>query len=603
MISIFYNELNNPLIDLIIIFILLNGFYLIGSIIISSLGISELIRSVSKQKYQNIIISINFVLLVSYPIFLFLEHVNLILFLYFVIIFLFGLKNIIRKIKEFKFRKHRNLQIQEKFLFVIIFFLLLLSLSPVTNADSLAYHSYIGKYLVDKGSFPVSIHFPHLRTMGSGEILIGLGLVANIEQFNSVIQMVGLISLVGIIKNTKFKTYMPMLLICSPIVIVFISSVKPQLFHIASNGLIFSIVIKNFYIIKKNIYNQKNIFFFASILITSITAKFSFVLSSFIVFGLIFYESLVRNFFLKFISILSLSLIIFYLPTLYWKWTMYGGNFLELIYSPFTTNLTGIDNFKNMLMNHGNEKPIYWILFPLHYKEITQTIGIGSILYFLLFHKFKENILNIIIVSFFIFIGFKFGQKQPRFFYEVYFWIIFLLCIKNETLLNNKFFKILILLQSSIFFLIISYGVVNLSPGLISKNFEQKILRKNADGYLLYKWSNFVLKEKKNHVIYFHRSISLAENEAISSNFLYYINPEDEGAKIYFDKLKELNPKYALVYKKSDIEKYKKCFIGLYQKKQNVGFHATRNPLARGNYYDGYIFEIDSKLFPDCIKK
>ena len=50
------------------------------------------------------------------------------------------------------------------------------------------------------------VHFPHqyffhtLEQFGSGEIIIGLGLVANIEQLNSFVQMIGLIGLFGIIK-------------------------------------------------------------------------------------------------------------------------------------------------------------------------------------------------------------------------------------------------------------------------------------------------------------------------------------------------------------------------------------------------------------------
>ena len=68
--------------------------------------------------------------------------------------------------------------------------------------------------------------------------------------------------------------------------------------------------------------------------------------------------------------------------------------------------------------------------------------------------------------------------------------------------------------------------------------------------------------------MYFHRSISLAENKAVSSNFLYYIDPKDPKSKIYFEKLRSLNPKYAVLYLKSDLNKYSNCFIELVEKKK-----------------------------------
>ena len=318
----------------------------------------------------------------------------------------------------------------------------------------------------------------------------------------------------------------------------------------------------------KNITNKNNIIFFIFIIITSITAKFSFILSGFIISSLILFEAYKRKYLLNTFIIICILLTIFYFPNLFWKWTQYGGNFLELIYSPFTTNLVGIDNFKSMLMNHGNEKPFYWLFFPLHYKEITQTLGVGFLLYFFLIYNYKKNTLGLVVVTFFILIGFLFGQKQPRFFFEVYFWIIFLVCLNRETISNNYFFKGLVILQSFIVFLVSFYGVVTLSQGLISNKLEQKVLKDHANGYSLYRWANSVLNENRDPVMYFHRSISLAKNKAVSSNFLYYIDPKDPESKIYFEKLRSISPKYAVLYLKSDLNKYSNCFIELVEKKK-----------------------------------
>ena len=34
---------------------------------------------------------------------------------------------------------------------------------------------------------------------------------------------------------------------------------------------------------------------------------------------------------------------------------------------------------------------------------------------------------------------------------------------------------------------------------------------------------------------------------------------------------------------------------------EKVGNHASRKPFGRGNIYNGYLFEIDTKKLPNCL--
>ena len=87
MISIFYNELNHPIIDVVIIFILMHGFYLVGSKLILFMKIGNIIRSVSDQKYQNIIIGLNFFTLILFTIINLFEHAEIFLLIIFCLVF------------------------------------------------------------------------------------------------------------------------------------------------------------------------------------------------------------------------------------------------------------------------------------------------------------------------------------------------------------------------------------------------------------------------------------------------------------------------------------------------------------------------------------
>jgi hypothetical protein len=54
--------------------------------------------------------------------------------------------------------------------------LFLLSIAPITNADSLGYHMTVGKIINEIGTFPKDFTHFHQRLSGSGETLIAIGL-------------------------------------------------------------------------------------------------------------------------------------------------------------------------------------------------------------------------------------------------------------------------------------------------------------------------------------------------------------------------------------------------------------------------------------------
>ena len=49
-----------------------------------------------------------------------------------------------------------------------------------------------------------------------------------------------------------------------------------------------------------------------------------------------------------------------------------------------------------------------------------------------------------------------------------------------------------------------------------------------------------------------------------------------------------------------DLKHLKSCVSNLYKKKNNVGFHATRNPFNKGSPYNAYIFKIDKLKLSNC---
>ena len=128
------------------------------------------------------------------------------------LLYLFGAFSIIFNFRNFYKKYKLNLNFNkinfkdQNIEIIILFFLIvgyfLISIAPVTNADSLDYHLYTGKYILNYSSYPKFLtNFHSTRLSGSGEIFISMGLLVGSEQFSSILQFSGIISLIGIFKN------------------------------------------------------------------------------------------------------------------------------------------------------------------------------------------------------------------------------------------------------------------------------------------------------------------------------------------------------------------------------------------------------------------
>ena len=90
-----------PILSLVISIVLIFGMYEIGKIIITNTFLIKLIKPISEIKFQSLIIGVNFIILVSFPILLFLHNLSkyyIILLTY--LIFFLGTYKIIVKVKN-----------------------------------------------------------------------------------------------------------------------------------------------------------------------------------------------------------------------------------------------------------------------------------------------------------------------------------------------------------------------------------------------------------------------------------------------------------------------------------------------------------------------
>jgi hypothetical protein len=602
-----------PIFSLIFSLVLMFGLYYFGEIICYNEKINFLISSISKIKYQKIILACNFLMIVIFPIVLFINNSKYILNFISIAIFILGLIKINIFLNKKKFKKNFFLKqdLDYYIFFVIVLGIFLINFSPVNHVDSLDYHLWGAKYIFETGRLPTSLESFTNLLVSSGEALYSLGFFFGAEQFGNFIQFSGVISLIGIFnKLTKKKYFLLLLILSSPMIIFLVSSPKPQFFHLSSNVFLFVLFFINFKLLLEKNYDALTITILTNIfLINSINSKFSFILSSFIIYILLSFVSYKKNFFIIMFFINTTFITIFYFGFIYWKYSIWGGNFINYIINPLPIHIDGVQLFYNYLINYNNlskgGSDLVQLIFPKNIGQYTEAIGIG-IFIFLYFFKQKNSNYKyfIFIFLFFVLINFFFGQASSRFYFEIYVWMILLLA-SSKHLKISKPFKLFFYIQFIATTGAIWFGVLSMSYGFLSSDLRNKVMESTANGYSLYKWSNNHFKNKNVRVLSLHRATGLGQGHLLATSFSnFLIIPSDKIDQFHIKKylINSSIPTYLLSYgNRKDFGIFAKCIDYLYLSKKKVGKHVGRNPFNKGGYYDGYIFKLKDFNKTNCL--
>ena len=125
-------------------------------------------------------------------------------------------------------------------------------------------------------------------------------------------------------------------------------------------------------------------------------------------------------------------------------------------------------------------------------------------------------------------------------------WIL-LICAKYGIFYDIKIFKFFCRVQAIVVVAGILYGVYSLFPGSLTSSLKSKVLSLNANGYALFKWANSNL-DKEDVVLSIHKSISLGKSNYISTDFIPYVDFNDERSEKLIKLINEKNPNYLLTW-------------------------------------------------------
>ena len=226
------NILINPLfvgiIQTLLSVVVLSGFLFFGRIINSNFF----------KNYQNIL----FDFLISIIIFSqilkifsyleFFKQINLILSISIIIFGLYNFVYIYNFLRIIKFKFPKNLF--ETIIFLFIFLLFIISISPPSMADALDYHYGIPLYLLKFNELPDPYLWIHGTLANNGEIINALALYVGTDNFGSLIQFFALLLFIFFlsekVQDKKKLIFLIIFIICSPTLLQLISGPKFLLF-------------------------------------------------------------------------------------------------------------------------------------------------------------------------------------------------------------------------------------------------------------------------------------------------------------------------------------------------------------------------------------
>lgn len=510
----------------------------------------------------SLLLLINLVFLTKYIVYLFL----ILKFLYL----------ILRKSK-INFSKKLFSKKNYLFFFITICFFLI-SILPITDADSIAYHLNSVLSIFKNGPRPIDIvKNPEFSLLSGSEILLVFSAIFNSNNFGAQLNCVTLIIL--IFSFIDKENLFPFFIVSCPLIVFLISTQKLQLFYSILFLVIFILVFD------KKIKTYISIFILSFLIAFYTSGKLTNIIISFPI--IIFYLFLNQKKIFSKIFLLCIAFLITFVPILILKYKLFLNPFSPFLTSIFPYNADFFLSFTNSLRTTEGwifDSPLKKILVtfvPLSINDFTKTLG----LCFLLFLLDKKILIKLKFIPVIIMLLFYLtGQTLPRYFFESF----LILSFYNSN--NFKILKIISLIQylaisgCLLIFIYLAYFKHNV---MIK---PQSYLSKYA-----YSYHNLeTIKKMKlqgNILLTNQGRASIFDNKNIySSRYMTITNLYDEKQQ-YEDFLKKYKIKYVVSEKSPKISK---CF-DVYEHSSYQSFQPYRNFLRETNLTTFYIYRIIPK--------
>ena len=445
------------------------------------------------------------------------EYLSEIFYFFLIIQIIFLLKDF-RLDTSFSYTKNFD----EKLTFIILIIFLLISILPLSDADSIAVYQYLPSTIFNEGLNNIDLKKNlEFTLLSNAEILLLISPILKSDNFGAQLNLITLFFFILIsFKNHKNFFF---IVISSPLIIYFISTQKLQLFY----GILFLL---SFILFNKSLVKTKSEFFIFILLLTFYSSgKISYILFSIPIFLYFFYFNQ-RHWQTILISSLA-SFILVYLPILFLK-----SYYFENSFAPFFDNLLGkglesynafVYSIRNSEGWISNPTDIFLYLRPFISFDISSLSSSLGLIFLLMLFDFKIHKQTRYIPVILIILVLTTGQILPRYYFEAFLILAYFYKPKKLLLKLFIFSQISIILLISLAYIYLAYfkyDVINNKVKYMNRfsysHFNSNQLKKDSlKGNVL----DFTLDRQS---IFFDKSIYSIRYLSILNNFN---NNDDEN--------------------------------------------------------------------------
>ena len=352
----------------------------------------------------------------------------------------------LKSLLHLKFRK------DEKFVILVFFSLFLISILPLSDADSMSIYQYIPATIYNEGLDKVDlIQNLEFTLLSNTEILLLLSSIFKSENLGSQLNLITILFFILV----KFKNHkdFSLIILSSPLIIYFISAQKLQLFF----GMIFLLL---FILVNKNLIKKKiELFIFIILLVFYSSGKFSYILFTIPLYIYFFYKNLNHWKHLILYSLISFTII--YFPLLTIK-QIYFNNIL----APFFDNLLGqgLESYNAFVFSIRNSEGwiadptnIFVYIRPFISFELSKLSSSLGLIFLLMVFNLKLQKKTMYFPFLIVVLVLITGQILPRYYFEAFLLLAFFYKPKNYYTKLLIYSQVLMIFSISLIYIFISY--------------------------------------------------------------------------------------------------------------------------------------------------
>lgn len=462
--------------------------------------------------------------------------------------------------------------------------LIIISLSPPTDVDSLDYHLGLPVEILRTHGLHFDGRNIHFRLFGFGEMLNILGVANRCPQLGAFIQLLAMVWLIKVFASAVADDSMykvAALTIGIPVMLFLMQSQKHQVTGAACSALCFYIISQ-----KSEELKGRMLLLLTGCMIFIAGIKYSFILSFAVL--LLFLVLKTKKVVIP-IGAAIIGSAVFLGPMLIFRYLQYHDPLSPML-EEFSGNIDPVVlHMKLYLQQFRDSKSCFPLnlVLPSSFGYLSTVLGISPFIVPTILLSYRRYKIEAITIAAFIIGTIISGQRTGRFFLEPYLWALPIFLSQSQ---NHKWFKYLALAAQLQFILLLpmfGYAAIELGRGSLSDKQRINVLTKHAAGYAESKWIDSLLP-RDAVIATTIRSRALLPRPYFPKEYFYLMGVNQK----MFDSLLIQNYKvdYLVIPEVMANTKFKG--YGLRKIASRAFYSATRNPFNK-SYYTLSVFKIE----------